>query len=88
MKEDFFYESFVVDFVTYRHKCFIPNFKLKYKNSENIKEGRVNTVISTDIKSNVGCFFWDTQYCITRYTEKYCTLSGKHIELAFCQKKF
>ena len=25
--------------------CFIPNFKLKYEDSENIKAGRVNTVV-------------------------------------------
>ena len=37
--------------------CFMPNFKLKYEDSENIKAGRVNTVVLTYIKSNVGRFF-------------------------------
>ena len=36
--------------------CFIPNFKLKYEDSEDIKADRVNTVVSTYIKSNVGRF--------------------------------
>ena len=40
--------------------CFIPNFKLKYEDSENIKARRVNTFVSTYIKSNVG-LFWDTR---------------------------
>ena len=37
--------------------CFIPNVKLKYEKSENVKTGRVNTVVSTHIKSNKGTFF-------------------------------
>ena len=32
--------------------CFIPKFKLKYDNLENIKTDRLNTVVSTDMKSN------------------------------------
>ena len=42
--------------------CFISNFKLKYEDSENIKADRVNTVVLTYINSNVGRFFWVTQY--------------------------
>ena len=39
--------------------CFIPNFKLKYENSENIKADRVNTFVFILIKSNIGrCFFF------------------------------
>ena len=38
--------------------CFIPSFKLKYGDSENIKADRVNTVVfSTYMKSNVWRFF-------------------------------
>ena len=40
--------------------CFIPNFKLKYEDSENIKADRVSTVVSTYVKSNVGRFFFGT----------------------------
>ena len=38
--------------------CFIPSFKLKYEDSENVKAERANTVISFYIKSNRS--FWDT----------------------------
>ena len=46
---------------------FIPNFKLKYKDSENIKADRVIHVqsFSTYVKSNVGPFYWDTRYFIS-----------------------
>ena len=37
--------------------CFIPNFKFKYEDSENIKADRVSTVVSTYIKSSVERFF-------------------------------
>ena len=41
--------------------CFIPNFKLKYKDSENIEAAHVNTIISNlhQIKRRV--LFWDTR---------------------------
>ena len=41
--------------------CFIPNFKLKYENSENIKADRVNKVIVNlhQIKQTRGTF-WGT----------------------------
>ena len=39
--------------------CFIPNFKLKYKDSENIKADRVNTV-----DFNVGRFFGTPGSCV------------------------
>ena len=32
--------------------CFISKFKLKYDDLENMKTDRVNTVVSTDMKSN------------------------------------
>ena len=43
--------------------CFIPNFKLKYEDSENIKADRVSTVDFNlhQIKRRA-CFFWDTLY--------------------------
>ena len=38
--------------------CFVPNFKLKYENSENIKTDCVNTIVFNLvwIKSNRGTF--------------------------------
>ena len=41
--------------------CFIPNLKLKYEDSENIKTERVNAVDLTYIKLNRGTFL-DTRY--------------------------
>ena len=38
--------------------CFISNFKLKYEDSENVKADRVNTVVFTYIKLNVGRLFF------------------------------
>ena len=40
--------------------CFIPNFKLKYKDSENIKADRVSTVVFNlhQIKRRVLLFFF------------------------------
>ena len=40
----------------------MPNFKLRYEDSENIKADHVNTVIFNSIKSNVKRFFWDSRY--------------------------
>ena len=37
--------------------CFIPNFKLKYEDSDNIKADGVSTVVFNLIKSNVRRFF-------------------------------
>ena len=37
--------------------CFIPNLKLKYKDSEDIKADRVNTVISDLHQIKCGAFF-------------------------------
>ena len=42
--------------------CFIPNFKLKYEDSENIKADRVNTVVFTLHQIKCQAFFWDTRY--------------------------
>ena len=39
--------------------CFIPNFKLKYEDSENIKVDQVD-IVAFKLKSNVGRF-WDTR---------------------------
>ena len=40
--------------------CFIPNFKLKYGDPENMKADCLNTLsFSTYIELNVGHFFWD-----------------------------
>ena len=36
--------------------CFIPNFKMKYEDSENIKADSASTVVSTYIKSKVELF--------------------------------
>ena len=42
---------------------FIPNFKFKYEDSENIKEDRVNTVVFNLHKIKGRAFFlWDTRY--------------------------
>ena len=48
--------------------CFIPKFKLKYDNLENIKTDRVNTVVSTCLKSNSQSFLGDTRYRLPRTT--------------------
>ena len=42
--------------------CFIPNFTLKYEDSENIKADRVNTVIFNLHQSKSRALFWDTRY--------------------------
>ena len=41
--------------------CFIPDFKLKYGDSENTKTGRVNTVIFNLHQIKQRNVFWDTQ---------------------------
>ena len=41
----------------------MPNFKLKYEDSESINVDRVDTIAFNLIKSNVGRFsFWNTRY--------------------------
>ena len=42
--------------------CFVPNFKLKYEDSENVKANHVNTVVFNlhQIKRRA-FFFWDTR---------------------------
>ena len=40
--------------------CFIPNFKLKYENSENIKADRVSTVIFNLSQIKRRAFFGDS----------------------------
>ena len=40
--------------------CFIPNFKLKYEDSENIKADRVNTVVFNLRQIKRRAFFLDT----------------------------
>ena len=37
-------------------ECFMPNFKLKYGYSENIKADCVNVVVF-NLRSNIECFF-------------------------------
>ena len=41
--------------------CFIPNFKLKYEDSGNIKADRVNTVVFNLRQIKQGNSFWDTR---------------------------
>ena len=41
--------------------CFIPNFKMKYEDSENVKIGRVNTVVLNLHKIKQRSF-WDTEF--------------------------
>ena len=40
--------------------CFIPNFKLKYEDSEDIKADRVNTVVFNLHQIKCWAFFCDT----------------------------
>ena len=43
--------------------CFIPNFKLTYEDSENIKAHSVRTVVFNLQQINRRAFFfWDTRY--------------------------
>ena len=42
--------------------CFIPKFKLKYGDLENIKTDRVNTVVFNLHEIKQLKFFWDTRY--------------------------
>ena len=42
--------------------CFIPNFKLKYEDSENIKADGVGTVIFNLHQIKRRAFSWDTRY--------------------------
>ena len=42
--------------------CFIPNFKLKYEDLENIKADRVSTVVFNLLKIKRGRLFWDSRY--------------------------
>ena len=41
--------------------AFIPNFKLKYEDSKNIKADRVTTVIFNLHQIKCRAFFWDTR---------------------------
>ena len=40
--------------------CFIPNFKLKYEDSENIKADRISTVVSSLHQIKRRAFFFGT----------------------------
>ena len=42
--------------------CFIPKFKVKYDDLENIKIDRVNTVVFNLHEVRQSKFFWDTRY--------------------------
>ena len=51
--------------------CFIPNFKLKYEDSENIKADRVNIVVfNLHQIQRRAFFFWDTRQFKTHCTYK------------------
>ena len=41
--------------------CFVPNFKLKYEDSQDIIADSMNRNVFIYIKSNVGRFFWETR---------------------------
>ena len=41
--------------------CFIPNFKLTYEDSQNIKADRVSTVLFNLHQIKRRAFFWDTR---------------------------
>ena len=43
--------------------CFVPNFKLKYEDSENIKTDLVNIVFLNLHRLKRRAFFWDSRYC-------------------------
>ena len=43
----------------------MPNFKLKYEDSENIKADLVNTVVFNLHRIKRRAFFWDTRYDVT-----------------------
>ena len=45
--------------------CFIPNFKLKYEDLENIKADRVNTIVFNLHEIKRRAFFGDTRYIRT-----------------------
>ena len=42
--------------------CFISDFKLKHKDSENLKADRVSTVVFNLHQIKHGAFSWDTRY--------------------------
>ena len=42
--------------------CFVPNFKLKYEDSENIESNGVNTVILNSYQIKRRAFIGDTRY--------------------------
>ena len=42
--------------------CFIPNFKLKYEDSENVKADPVNTVLFNLHQNKRQAFSWDIRY--------------------------
>ena len=42
--------------------CFTSNFKLKYEDSENIKDDRVDTIVFNLHQIKHWAFFWDTRY--------------------------
>ena len=41
--------------------CFVPNLKLKYEDSENIKADRVSIVVFNVHQIKRRAFFWDTR---------------------------
>ena len=54
--------------------CFIPKFKLKYGNLENIKADCVHTVVLNLLHIKRQAFFWDTWYTIPYHTIPYHTI--------------
>ena len=60
--------------------CFIPNFKLKHEDPENIKADRASTVTFNlhQIKHQV--FFWDT-WQIQMHSDGYKSCQQKNIEM-------
>ena len=59
-------------------ELFIPKFRLKYDNLENVETDHVNTVIFNLHEINQLKFFWDTRYTV--YTIHY-TLYTIHYTL-------
>ena len=46
--------------------CFIPNLKLKYEDSENIKADRVNAIVFNSHQIKQIHLLWDTRYPISQ----------------------
>ena len=44
----------------------MPNFELKYENSENTKADRVNTVVFNLHQIKCRAFLWDTRYIMIK----------------------